>query len=224
MRMGPQRKLCYRARTCVLYMYQFTVRSHFKIIDLKAVIVRSELRHHLNVDVTTGTWLRLLVPFTGTTKTLKKDNGPALRSNSSHYLRKRQAMRAPLLPVRGMSMAKGSETAYTMLQDTTSASNAKPRRKQTRKLPSDKLPTEAAALKRRIWDSHPDSFYKFRLDKMKRVVIPPVEIPPPLSDPTLFTYTVSGKTAPMTRLMWQQHRDLLKAKRLPSRIREGIAY
>ncbi|KAF1785646.1 hypothetical protein GQ600_18750 [Phytophthora cactorum] len=51
----------------------------------------------------------------------------------------------------------------------------------TRKLPSDDLPTEAAVLKRRIWASHPGSVYKFRLDKMKRVVTPPVEIPPPLS-------------------------------------------
>ncbi|KAF1788564.1 hypothetical protein PC129_g11024 [Phytophthora cactorum] len=163
-------------------------------------------------------------PATVASKTLKQDNGSALRSNSSHYLRKRQAMRAPLLPVRGMSMARGSETAYAMLQDTASTLNARPRRKQTRKLPSDDLPTEAAVLKRRIWASHPGSVYKFRLDKMKRVVTPPVEIPPPMSDPTLLTHTVSGKTIPMTRLMWQQQRDLFKTKRLLGRIREGIAY
>ncbi|KAF1788006.1 hypothetical protein GQ600_16546 [Phytophthora cactorum] len=102
-------------------------------------------------------------------------------------------------PGEGLSMARGSETAYAMLQDTASTLNARPRRKQTRKLPSDDLPTEAAVLKRRIWASHPGSVYKFRLDKMKRVVTPPVEIPPP-------------------------QRDLFKTKRLLGRIREGIAY
>ncbi|EEY55264.1 uncharacterized protein PITG_09184 [Phytophthora infestans T30-4] len=66
--------------------------------------------------------------------------------------------------------------------------------------------------------------HKFRLDKIKRVATPPVEIPPPLADPTLLTYTVSENTIPMTRLMWQQQRDLFKAKRLPSRIREVIIY
>ncbi|OWY98101.1 hypothetical protein PHMEG_00031220 [Phytophthora megakarya] len=130
-------------------------------------------------------------------------------------------MRAPLLPVRGMSMARGSETAYALLQK---PPNTQSQRKQTRKLPADDLPPEASTLKHRIWDSHPGSVYKFRLDKLKRVVIPPVEIPAPLSDPTILTYMVAGKTIPMTRLMWQQQRDFIKTKRLPYRIREGIAY
>ncbi|KAG7375610.1 hypothetical protein PHYPSEUDO_000500 [Phytophthora pseudosyringae] len=160
-------------------------------------------------------------PATAAAKTLKQNDG---QSTSSRYLRRRQAMRAPLLPVRGMSMARGSETAYVMLQNASPSSNAQSRRKQPRKLPSDDLPPEAAALKRRIWDSHPGSVYKFRLDKMKRVVTPPVEIPPPLSEPTLRTHMVSGKTIPLTRLMWRQQRDLFKTKRLPSRIREGVAY
>ncbi|EGZ09086.1 hypothetical protein PHYSODRAFT_461517, partial [Phytophthora sojae] len=65
---------------------------------------------------------------------------------------------------------------------------------------------------------------KFRLGQLRKVVTPPVEIPAPLSDPTLLSHMVSGKAIPVTRLMWQQQRDLLKTKRLPSRIREGIAY
>ncbi|KAG6572593.1 uncharacterized protein IUM83_17669 [Phytophthora cinnamomi] len=133
-------------------------------------------------------------------------------------------MRAPLLPVSGMAMAKGSETAYAMLQGAANP-QSRPQRKQIRKLRStDNLPPEAAALKRRIWESHPGSVFKFHLGKLKRVVTPPVEIPAPLSDPTLLSHMVSGKTIPVTRHMWQQQRDLLKTKRLPSSIREGIAY
>ncbi|OWY93266.1 hypothetical protein PHMEG_00037401 [Phytophthora megakarya] len=116
-----------------------------------------------------------------------------------------------------MYMARGSETAYALLQK---PPNTQSQRKQTRKLPADDLPPEASTLKRR----NPGSVYKFRLDKLKRVVIPPVEIPAPLSDPTILTYMVAGKTIPMTRLMWQQQRDFIKTKRLPYRIREGIAY
>ncbi|KAL3670974.1 hypothetical protein V7S43_004159 [Phytophthora oleae] len=159
-------------------------------------------------------------PATATSKDPKHDDGPTRRSR---YLRQRQSMRAPLLPVRGMSMPWGSETAYAMLQTSTPASNTQPR-KQPRKLPSDDLPPEAAALKRRIWDSHPGSLFRFRLDRMKRVVTPPVEIPPPLSDPTLLTHLVSGKTIPVTRFMWHQQRDLFKTKCRLARIREGIAY
>ncbi|GMF56093.1 unnamed protein product [Phytophthora fragariaefolia] len=157
-------------------------------------------------------------------KTLKLDDAFSQRANRSRYHRQRQGLWAPLLPVSGMAMARGSETAYAMVQRSAS-SQPQNQRKQSRKLPStDNLPPEAAALKRRIWESHPGSVIKFRLDKMRRVVRPPVEIPPPLSDPTLLSHMVSGKTIPVTRLMWQQQRDLLKTKRLPSRIREGIAY
>jgi hypothetical protein len=147
--------------------------------------------------------------------------GDGERRTSGLYLRQRKAMRAPLLPVRGMSMARGSG----MLQHASSStSSAQPRRRHSRKLPTDDLPPEAAALKRRIWDAHPGSVYKFRLDKMKRMVTPPVEIPPPLSDPTVMHHMVSGKLVPVTRFMQQQQRDLFKLKRLPSRIREGISY
>lgn len=98
------------------------------------------------------------------------------------------------------------------------------RRKLSRKLSSDGLPPEAAALKRRIWEAHPRSAFKFHFGKMKRVVRPPVEIPAELADPTVLTHMVSGRAIPLTRLMWQQQRDLFKMKRLPSRIREGCAY
>ncbi|KAG1712499.1 hypothetical protein DVH05_000242 [Phytophthora capsici] len=159
-------------------------------------------------------------PTAATLKTPKYDDG---LTRHSRYLRQRQSMRAPLLPVRGMSMARGSETAYALLQNASPSSNTQPRR-QTRKLPSDDLPPEASALKRRIWDSHPGSLLRFRLDKMKRVATPPVEIPPPLSDPTVLTHLVSGKPIPVTRFMWHQQRDLFKTKCRLARIREGIAY
>ncbi|KAE9292825.1 hypothetical protein PF008_g24961 [Phytophthora fragariae] len=153
----------------------------------------------------------------------KQDSG-SRRATRSHYLRQRQAMRAPLLPVSGMAMARGSETAYAMLQGATNP-QSKTQRKTSRNLPpTDNLPPQAAALKRRIWASHPGSLFKFRFDKLRRVVVPPVEIPAPLSDPTLRSHMVSSKTIPVTRLMCQQQRDLLKTKRLPSRIREGVAY
>ncbi|KAL4165565.1 hypothetical protein KRP22_014275 [Phytophthora ramorum] len=149
---------------------------------------------------------------------LKQDDDN--RRTESRYRRQRQAMRAPLLPVSSMAMARGNDTAYTVAQGST----PQPRWSRSRKLSTNDLPPEAAALKRRIWDSHPRSVYKFRLSKMTREVIPPVEIPAPLSDPTLLTHMVSGKTVPMTSHMWQQQRELFKLKRLPNRIREGIAY
>lgn len=168
---------------------------------------------------------RHLFPHAPATADSKIHNqGDGTRRRSSHYLRQRQAVRAPLLPMGSMSMAEGSETTYARLQKNSSSSNAQPSREQTRKLPTDDLPPEAAALKRRIWNSHPGSVYKFRFEKMKRVVTPPVVIPAPLSDPTLLTHMVSGKTIPVTRFMWQQQRDLFKTKRLPSRVREGIVY
>ncbi|KAK1929521.1 hypothetical protein P3T76_014919 [Phytophthora citrophthora] len=120
-------------------------------------------------------------------------------------------------------MPRGNETAYAMLQNAPPSSNTQ-LCKQTRKLPSDDLPPEASALKRRIWESHPGSLLRFRLDKMKRVVTPPVEISPLLSDPTVLTHLVSGKTIPVTRLMWHQQRDLFKTKCRLARIREGVTY
>lgn len=138
---------------------------------------------------------RAVAVATAVAKPHKPDDGPR-RATRSHYLRRRQAMRAPLLPVSGMAMARGSETAYAMLQGAANA-QSKPQRRTSRKLPpTDNLPPEAAALKRRIWESHPGSLFKFRLGQLRKVVTPPVEIPAPLSDPTLLSHMVSGKAIP----------------------------
>ncbi|KAG7388482.1 hypothetical protein PHYBOEH_007854 [Phytophthora boehmeriae] len=127
----------------------------------------------------------------------------------------------PLLPVGGMAMAKGGNPAITP-QSTTNATAKSHRRPKLQA--NDDLPPAAAALKRRIWESHPQQLYKFRLGKMKHVVQPPVEIPPDLADPNVRTRMVSGKAVAVTRFMWQQQRDQFRIKRLPSRIREGCAY
>ncbi|RLN89461.1 hypothetical protein BBJ28_00023118 [Nothophytophthora sp. Chile5] len=110
----------------------------------------------------------------------------------------------------------------SITNDAPFTAEVKTRRKQATVLPQDDLPPEASELKRRIWNSHPTPAYKFRLGKMKRMAVPPVEIPPSLADPSALEHMVAGKSIPMTKSMWQQQRYLFKMRRLPSRINEGF--
>lgn len=82
---------------------------------------------------------------------------------------------------------------------------------------SNPLPHECELLKQKIRQEHPEKTSRFSLSAMKRVAIPPVDIPVAFTNaPTL----VAGKRVLFTRSSWMRRKHEL---RLLRRIRENEA-
>lgn len=96
-------------------------------------------------------------------------------------------------------------------------------RAATKRLIKSGLSREAAELKQRICATCPDTVVRFSFSCMKRLVTPPVSIPPHLASARACTTVVSGKHIPMTKAMWEKSKSLLK-RRLPDRIDEQVGY
>ncbi|GAB9466341.1 hypothetical protein Gpo141_00003719 [Globisporangium polare] len=96
-------------------------------------------------------------------------------------------------------------------------------RAATKRLIKSGLSREAAELKQRICATCPDTVVRFSFSSMKRLVTPPVSIPPHLASARARTTVVSGKHIPMTKAMWEKSKSLLQ-RRLPYRIDEQVWY
>lgn len=88
--------------------------------------------------------------------------------------------------------------------------------------PAEPLPAEAQRLKEMLLRQR-SRLHRFSLSRMRKVVVPPVEIPPPLDVPGGLAYLVSGVKIPMTLDMFLRHRKRL-LRHLPARIDEAAAY
>lgn len=88
---------------------------------------------------------------------------------------------------------------------------------------SMELPEEAESLKQLIRLKWPVSAFKFKFRLMKRVVIPPVQIPAEFAHVRAWAAMVSGIRIPLTKMMWRRQRQKLLS-RLPDTIRERIGY
>lgn len=86
---------------------------------------------------------------------------------------------------------------------------------------SDALGEEARALKELLLRQR-SRLHRFSLSRMRKVVVPPVDIPHPLDVPGGLAYLVSGIKIPMTRDMARRHRKKL-VRRLPATISERDA-
>ncbi|CAI5746290.1 unnamed protein product [Peronospora destructor] len=88
---------------------------------------------------------------------------------------------------------------------------------------SEPVPDEAQGLKNVLLSS---SSYqvrtRFSFSKLRRVVVPPVQIPPALTTPNAFNNIVAGAKIPVTKAMWTRHRAQLM-QRLPGRVDEKVA-
>ncbi|ETI41160.1 hypothetical protein F443_13596 [Phytophthora nicotianae P1569] len=86
------------------------------------------------------------------------------------------------------------------------------------------LPEEAQSLKDLLLAA-PSQYQRSRFSflKLKRVVVPPVQIPAELAAPNVINNIVAGSKIPMTKAMWKRHRARLM-RRLPGRIDERIAW
>ncbi|KAF1332789.1 hypothetical protein FI667_g3336, partial [Globisporangium splendens] len=117
-----------------------------------------------------------------------------------------------MAPYSGASLPPAS---YQFLVKTASNGNsipkAQPVSKKVKLLPSTiVLPEECEALKQQIYKVHPEKTMRFSLSAMKRVAIPPVEIPDTFTDkPTV----VAGKPVLFTRRSWQRRKHDLKLMR-----------
>lgn len=82
-------------------------------------------------------------------------------------------------------------------------------------LPTTSLPADAQQLKEKILEAHPEKLTRFSLSHMKRIAIPPVEIPKKLKSKSAVSTVVSGKNVPFTKGMWEnrkkktQHLDMI---------------
>lgn len=96
-------------------------------------------------------------------------------------------------------------------------------RAATKRLIKSGLSREAAELKQRICVTCPNTVVRFSFSCMKRLVTPPVSIPPHLASARARTTVVSGKHIPMTKAMWEKSKSLLQC-RLLDRIDEQVGY
>ncbi|RLN70577.1 hypothetical protein BBJ28_00008888, partial [Nothophytophthora sp. Chile5] len=87
---------------------------------------------------------------------------------------------------------------------------------------SERLPEEAQELKDLLRASATRHGTRFSFSRLRRVVVPPVEIPVELAIPNAVTNLVAGVKIPMTKAMWQRHRERL-VLRLPVRVDEACA-
>ncbi|KAG7388484.1 hypothetical protein PHYBOEH_007856 [Phytophthora boehmeriae] len=80
----------------------------------------------------------------------------------------------------------------------------------------DRCQHEAKKLKTRILLEHRERPTRFRLSAMKRVVIPPVNIPQKIAQKRGNRDVVSGKSVPFTKAMWEaQKKTYSKSHGLP---------
>ncbi|KAG6592519.1 Molybdopterin synthase catalytic subunit [Phytophthora cinnamomi] len=86
------------------------------------------------------------------------------------------------------------------------------------------LPDEAQGLKDLLLStpSHQQRS-RFSFLKLKRVVVPPVQIPPELNTPNAISNIVAGSKIPMTKAMWMRRRARMM-RRVPGRIDERVAW
>ncbi|RLN49257.1 hypothetical protein BBJ29_007942 [Phytophthora kernoviae] len=68
--------------------------------------------------------------------------------------------------------------------------------------PKIELPKEAQNLKEMILRTHKMKLTRFSLSHMKKVVVPPVDIPREMSSHRAMSATVAGHSVPLTRCMW----------------------
>ncbi|KAI9909714.1 hypothetical protein PsorP6_014924 [Peronosclerospora sorghi] len=88
----------------------------------------------------------------------------------------------------------------------------------------DALPGEAQDLKQLLLASTSYQLRtRFSFAKLRRVIVPPVQIPPELALPNAITHIVAGANIPMTKAMWMRHRARL-VRRLPQRVDERVAW
>ncbi|CAH0522533.1 unnamed protein product [Peronospora belbahrii] len=64
------------------------------------------------------------------------------------------------------------------------------------------LPEEAQQLKEKILRTHKLKLTRFSLSHMKKIVVPPVEIPKEMNSHRALSVTVAGRSVPLTRCMW----------------------
>ncbi|TDH71243.1 hypothetical protein CCR75_007922 [Bremia lactucae] len=76
------------------------------------------------------------------------------------------------------------------------------RRHRHPETPAETLPKEAQQLKEKILRTHGAKRTRFSLSHMKKRVMPPVEIPRAMGSQRALTTTVSGRSVPLTRCMW----------------------
>ncbi|KAF1332786.1 hypothetical protein FI667_g3335, partial [Globisporangium splendens] len=78
-----------------------------------------------------------------------------------------------------------------------------------------RLPADVQELKEKILETHPEKLMRFSLSHMKRVAIPPVDIPKNFCAKRALSTVVSGKKVPFTKHMWEnqkkktQHLDMI---------------
>ncbi|KAG7398366.1 hypothetical protein PHYBOEH_011274 [Phytophthora boehmeriae] len=89
--------------------------------------------------------------------------------------------------------------------------------------PETSLPEEAQELKGRLCASRSATPTRFSFSRLRRVVVPPVQIPAELAAPNAVSNVVGGAKIPMTRAMWKRHRARM-LRRLPGRIDERVAW
>ncbi|KAK1942015.1 hypothetical protein P3T76_006337 [Phytophthora citrophthora] len=89
---------------------------------------------------------------------------------------------------------------------------------------SDLLPEEAQELKDLLLStpSH-QQHSRFSFMKFRRVVVPPVQIPPELNTPNAISNIVAGSKIPMTKAMFMRRRSRMM-RRVPGRIDERVAW
>jgi hypothetical protein len=95
--------------------------------------------------------------------------------------------------------------------------------KQMQAAKSHPLPIEAQKLKLLILETHPIRTSRFSLSHMKRLAIPPVEVPKGLCGKAVTSTLVAGKKVPFSRDMWENRKRKAEKKRLDS-IYELITY
>ncbi|CEG48379.1 uncharacterized protein PHALS_06204 [Plasmopara halstedii] len=90
--------------------------------------------------------------------------------------------------------------------------------------PYELLPEEAQRLKDLLLaNASRQQHSRFNIFKLKRVVIPPVQIPPELSTPHAMNNIVAGSRIPVTKTMSMRCRARM-LRRLPRRIDEHVAW
>ncbi|POM62949.1 hypothetical protein PHPALM_27839 [Phytophthora palmivora] len=111
-------------------------------------------------------------------------------------------------------------TAKKILQTRRASDPAKPPDSNNR----ERLPDEAQGLKDLLLAS-PSQLQRsrFSFSKLRRVVVPPVQIPPELDAPNAISNIVAGSKIPMTKAMWMRCRSRMM-RRLPGRIDERVAW
>lgn len=84
---------------------------------------------------------------------------------------------------------------------------------------ASELPEEAESLKQLIRRKWPVSAFRFKFRLMKRIVVPPVQIPAEFAHVRAWAAMVSGIRIPLTKTMWRRQRQKLLSQ-LPDTVNE----